>query len=503
MKNYYDVVVAGAGAAGCILGARIAQHGKNPKSGSPLRVAMIEAGPYLGAGKNLPGYGQPDRRRKNSFLNYEMDSRYLWPYGMVKAVGGSVMHWGTHAVIDHVFFDDDYLAWHNTTGVDWNKENFSDAIDETRLMWNLKPAPSEMLTRGNQLFIEAAGSLGHDAKPLAIGRNNCLFCGRCGRGHFCKYDAKTTSQSYIDLALDHGVEIIPEAEIQKVIIEQSSTRPVAQGLVISRNGQLEEIRAAKVIVSCGITGTPMLLYRSGYGPGHKVTAPLIVENHNVGMHFESDFQAASLTALWDEPIKSADGTSAGGSFIRKDWGSNGEGRLILHDFAMGAITYPHEAAVSRFAPPFGKQHKEFMKSAVRRIGGLYPFVGKPGVYGEVGPTGAISYDQRQPQVPELLKWAAEITDFSTEILKKMGAVSIEATPIKRISNYSLAHTAGTCRAGVDPANSVINPYFESHDVENLFICDASAVPRQQQYGAMPTVAVASFAWRRIVSRHFN
>lgn len=213
--------------------------------------------------------------------------------------------------------------------------------------------------------------------------------------------------------------------------------------------------------------------------------------------------AASIAALWDEPIKTADGTSAGGSFIKKDWRENGQGRLILQDYAMGAITYPHEAAISKVAPDFGRAHKEFMKTAVTRIGGLYPFIGKPGVFGEVGRNGEVLYSQKQADITGLLEWAREVTELSKQILQHMGAAKIIANPVRRIANYSLAHTAGTCRAGADPKISVVNPYFESHDISNLFICDASVVPRQQQYGAMPTVAVASFAWRRIVSRHFS
>ncbi|NNE38957.1 MAG: NAD(P)-binding protein, partial [Gammaproteobacteria bacterium] len=81
MSNHYDLVVIGAGAAGCILASRIAQHGKHPGSGNSLKVAMIEAGPYFGEGKNMPGHGHPNRRKNNSFLNFEMGSRYQWPYG--------------------------------------------------------------------------------------------------------------------------------------------------------------------------------------------------------------------------------------------------------------------------------------------------------------------------------------------------------------------------------------------------------------------------------------
>lgn len=42
----YDLVVVGAGVAGIIVAAKIAQQGVNPKTGGPLRMALLERGPY-------------------------------------------------------------------------------------------------------------------------------------------------------------------------------------------------------------------------------------------------------------------------------------------------------------------------------------------------------------------------------------------------------------------------------------------------------------------------
>ena len=39
-------------------------------------------------------------------------------------------------------------------------------------------------------------------------------------------------------------------------------------------------------------------------------------------------------------------------------------------------------------------------------------------------------------------------------------------------NYA-AHAMGTCLMGDDKLTSVVNSYGQSHDVENLFVCDTS------------------------------
>ena len=61
MPEQYDVVIVGAGMAGGILAARIAERGVNPRTGEKLRVALMDMGPYF-KGDPRPGYGIPQRR---------------------------------------------------------------------------------------------------------------------------------------------------------------------------------------------------------------------------------------------------------------------------------------------------------------------------------------------------------------------------------------------------------------------------------------------------------
>ena len=61
----YDVIVVGAGTAGCMIAARIAEQGINPATGDRLRVACFEGGPYIIPGQEnpQPGYGVSSRRQ--------------------------------------------------------------------------------------------------------------------------------------------------------------------------------------------------------------------------------------------------------------------------------------------------------------------------------------------------------------------------------------------------------------------------------------------------------
>ncbi len=55
------------------------------------------------------------------------------------------------------------------------------------------------------------------------------------------------------------------------------------------------------------------------------------------------------------------------------------------------------------------------------------------------------------------------------------ALSGQPTDIKieRIKTRSPAHNMGTCRMGNDPSNSVLNSFCQTHDINNLFVIDAS------------------------------
>ena len=41
----YDLAILGAGQAGCTLAGKIAEHGVNPTTGEPLRIALLDRGP--------------------------------------------------------------------------------------------------------------------------------------------------------------------------------------------------------------------------------------------------------------------------------------------------------------------------------------------------------------------------------------------------------------------------------------------------------------------------
>jgi len=389
-QNNYDVIIVGSGVGGSILAAHIAEKGVNPKNGERLRIAMLEAGPYW-KGEPQPGYGVPLRRQAIANVFSDDASERMWPWGMVKMVGGSTMHYGASVYLPYSV---DYKHWVDE-GTDWTEETCREAAAEVEKMFNIHTEPDEMLSKGCLMFRETARALGREVHPAQVARRNCLYCGFCEGGYFCRYDSKMNAMTtYIPLAEKRGVEIIPNATVERVIIEKNGARPVATGVVFQQAGKSVQFRASKIIVSGGVIGTPRLLFMSGYGPKEELGGKLIVENSNIGKHL--DIHAAIIVqAYFDQPVKDGSrGAAPAGFFLLDDAGPNAYGRLRIKDSGMIGIDEPWSLAFSPFAPNFGREHKQFMKQARMHRGGALVVLKKPEGY-----RGRINLQHRRWSIP--------------------------------------------------------------------------------------------------------
>jgi choline dehydrogenase-like flavoprotein len=70
-----------------------------------------------------------------------------------------------------------------------------------------------------------------------------------------------------------------------------------------------------------------------------------------------------------------------------------------------------------------------------------------------------------------------LKDRWVDVLKKAGradaSVPLHAYFKKRIPIEGVGHQNGTCRMGTDPATSVLDVHCKAHDLDNLYVVDAS------------------------------
>lgn len=499
-RKAYDVAIVGAGFSGPILAAKISELGVHPKTGNRLKVALIDAGPYF-PGTVWPGHGSPLRRQ--AFTNLEDGYGYLWgnDRSRAKIVGGTSLHWDAQAFLP---FDVDYLHWQNETGVDWTKENFQDAVAEIRREFNIHQYPDEIDTRGNKLFHDTAKLMGYDPKRQEGARRNCIYCGYCSSPMMCKYDSRaSTVVTYIPVAEKNGVDIIPDTEVETIVIDRQAERGVARSLICRSLDSTYELAADKIIVCCGYKGTPLLLMRSGYGPSEWRGNPIIVENPNIGKHVDGHPFTPGVSALFDELLGDGELGSIGGYFILHDEQADGEGRLLFRA-NFGGYRRPSQASLNVFAPLYGREHKQFMrKKGILRTGSLSPSNSKPSGRWYIDPDGTMLYGGDHGLT---IRRVNEGREMARDILQEMGATKITPidTPVTITPRTGGAHKVGSCRAGVDSSTSVVNQYFESHDVDNLLVCDGSVIPRVTTGNTgTPQASLSVFAASRIIERHFS
>ena len=497
----YDLAIVGAGFSGPILAAKIAERGVKPGNGEPLAIALIDAGPYY-KGAARPGYGSARRRQMFTNLEGRHQETHLWnkDRSLAKIVGGSSLHWAAYAFLPTPA---DYLHWQQETGVDWTESNLRPAVDEIRREFNVHTYPEDIDTPGNKLFFDVASRLGYTPKRTEVARRNCIFCGFCISLMMCKYESRaSTLWTYIPRAERAGVEILADTYVEKILIEATGGRGIARGLVCRTGGSNYQISADKILVCGGYMNTPLLLMRSGYGPGEWGGNPIILENPNVGKHIDGHPFGPSISALFDEPLGDGEVGSLVGCHLIDDSQEDAEGRLLfLANF--GANGLPSQDALHPMAPPYGREHKKFMKEkGILRTGSVRLSVTKPSGRWSINPEGKMLYSGDHTLT---LRRFREGTAKAQEILRRMGARSITSPPALKITPQTRGeHKVGSCRAGLDPETSVVNPYFESHDVENLLICDGSVIPRVPSGpSGTPQASITVFAADRIIERHFS
>jgi choline dehydrogenase-like flavoprotein len=153
-------------------------------------------------------------------------------------------------------------------------------------------------------------------------------------------------------------------------------------------------------------------------------------------------------------------------------------------------------------PQWGKAHKDFMRAWFRRgIMIMGPAQELP-VFG--------SRVQADPKVrdfwgipvarlsgvdhPHNIELSKLATDKSELWLKEAGAIQVVRRQKTRPGLSAGQHQAGTCRMGNDPKTSVVDKHCKLHDVDNVFVIDASVHVTNGGFNPVLTImAVAYYA----------
>jgi choline dehydrogenase-like flavoprotein len=303
------------------------------------------------------------------------------------------------------------------------------------------PLPDNLVGPMASRIMDGARSLGMDWQKLdkMIRPQICRSgCWRCVYG--CPFGAKWTARDFLDDALKHGAQLVDEAKVKRVLIENGR----ATGVEYTRGGQVQQACAGIVVLAGGGVGSPRLLHNSGLRPS--------------GSSFFSDPVVAVMGSV-DDLDGGAEVPMAAG--VRFD--TDG---ISLADMTLPEPMYQgFTAQAGRFDRLLAHPRTLTIMVKIRdEIGG------------SVGPRWASK--PLQPADRATLKTGVEM---ARDILAAAGATHVFQ------SRHFAAHPGGSVRIG-DGVDSDLQA-----GAEGLFVCDASVIP--QPWGLPPTLTLLCLGTR--------
>jgi choline dehydrogenase-like flavoprotein len=449
----YDAIIVGAGVSGSFIANELTQAG--------MKCVLLEAG------KHFDRHTYPRKEVDANAQLYwgggiELNSDATIGLLRPKVVGGgSIVN---QALMDR--FDDVALdSWRDVSGVPFlSTEGLAPWYDKAESALCLQEIPAEFRNRNAEIFRQGFDNNGYQWAPLRRAQRDCHFedgndCIECLMG--CRIDSKQSMPvTVLRQALERGLELIPEIEVQKV--SESGGEVSVTGA--SRGGEARSFRGKILVMASGAIGNSKLLLQSGFAK----------RLPRLGYNFYTHPQYMHL-GVYDEPVNAHKGPlqslkSADPNFRR--------GGFKLEN------VYAPPAAVAMLVPGFGRRHLQEMKQ-LSHLACIEVAVR------DTNP-GRIHLNRRGGLVIE------KRLNAEDEARRDRGLAAIRniylSTGAKRIIAGNVAiglHLMGGCNLGTDPARSVTSPEFRLHGFKNVYAGDSSVFPNAP--GINPSLTIMAIA----------
>ena len=479
MHDHYDVLIVGAGAGGGTLAYALANSGK--------RILLLERGDYLPQEEENwdPSAVFLEQRYQIQDTWYDSEGEGFKPE-MHYCVGGNTKVYG--AVLQRMR-EKDFQDLQHCDGVSpgWPisygelEPYYSRAESIFKVHSNAGEDPTEPPLSANYPFKamphapriqEVADALGDRGltpfhAPLALNRNVdapnqslCIRCDTCDPFP-CKINAKMDAQTAcIDPALKHdNITLITGATVERLHTDESGRKVKAVEAKI--DGNTQQFTAERVVLSCGAVNSAVLLLKSAnkqHPNGLANSSGLVGRNLTKHNH-------SALIAVAPEENK---------TIFQKT--------LAIHDFYFSGPQQDY---------PLG-QIQLTGKAKWQRLKHMAPKGVPDGVLKYVADHSVdwwiTSEDLPDPDNRVTLNDNGEIQVHykSNNMQPHQALIAALEAHLRAMGFYMfwhkfmglgvLWHQAGTCRFGTDPTNSVLDVNCKAHDLDNLYVVDASFMP---------------------------
>jgi choline dehydrogenase-like flavoprotein len=492
--NHYDVIIIGSGAGGGTLAYKLAPSGK--------RILIIERGGYVPREKEnwSPRVVNLEGRYQTKEKWHDADGKELHPHtnyyvgGNTKFYGaalfrlrkedfGEVRHYGGVSPAWPISYDDlepyylqaEHLYHvHGERGEDPTDPPASGPYPHPPVSHEprIQHLSDDLARQGLRPFHVPVGVMLDEKNPVA---SKCIRCNTCD-GFPCLVGAKSDAQvCAVDPALQHpNVSLLTNAYVAR--LETNGSGREVTRVNVERNGAKEVYSANVVVISAGAINSAALLLRSAneLHPNGLANGSDTVGRHYMG-HVNSVLMAISKCpnpTIFQKTLAVNDFY-----FGSKEW-----------DYPMGHISF------------VGKLDGETLKA------GAPPLV--PGFTLDLMANHSLDFWLTSEDLPDpqnrvtldrdgniVLKYKPNNEEGHKRLTRKLegllqqqrkclvhghdchvGLFSRNLFVGQRIPLAGVAHQNGTIRFGHDPKTSALDANCKAHEVDNLYVVDASFFP---------------------------
>ena len=288
----------------------------------------------------------------------------------------------------------------------------------------------------------------------------CMLCSTCN-SFPCRIRAKSDADTMcVEPAVEfENVTMWTGARAHRLITDPSGRRVTA--VEVEHHGERVKVSAPVVVVSCGAANSAALLLRSA---NDKHKNGLANSSDLVGRRYMAHL-ATMLEAFhpWRVNPIVFQKTVAINDFYRA---TNGHPYPLGHIQSQGRAHAPIVQAVAPVVPLWAAE--AWVKRGVDWLA-MSEDLPREDNRVTLSPGGRIQLSYRPNNVAAHTTLVAE----AVRIFRRLGFWKVIRHSFK-VSNTT--HQCGTAVFGTDPKSSVLDTYCRTHDVENLFVVDASFFP---------------------------
>jgi choline dehydrogenase-like flavoprotein len=496
-SQHWDVIIIGTGVGGATIGRSLALEG--------LSVLFLEKGGRIDPSDEGNASVTPESRLAHGWWPYPVSHRQ--PNGDHKrfyaavgcALGGTSIHYA--AALERMSASDfDGLHTPSTSTSPWpvSFEEFVPYYEAAEKLYGISDESSDIAERRmsewDRALMEQMRQNGLRPDPLHVAMRYDEQCKEC-IGRVCPRDCKSDARvACLEEALRQPqCHILEHCDVQTLEADKESVR-VVKALHLGRE---LELRARIVVLSAGAMHTPQILLRS-----HNEFWPQGLANSSDQVGRNLMFHTNDIFALWAPRRLARQARQRKSISVRDFYVHMGQRLGYVQSMGLDAGRGEIAGYIKDHLRRHGVRNElllSLLAKAPSHIGAL--LFGSAGIFAAMteddpNPDNRIILDPNEPDGASFSYVLTNDLCRRADELRSAFSKSVRPWRMLRIStklDMNYGHPCGTCRFGDERASSVLDRDCRTHDLENLYVVDASFMPRS---GAInPSLTIAANALR--------